>query len=67
MCELAANHEAVFSNFFFWAQHDFSDDGIDRIARDEVLMKLRTAWANGDYRDVPLGVAATTTTATSSG
>ena len=41
--ELAANHLAVFLNFFFffWEQTDFSADGIDCGVRDGLLTKLR--------------------------
>lgn len=56
---------AVFLNFFFWEQTDFSVDGIDRGARSDRLGKLRAAWQKEAHGGVALGI--TTTTATSSG
>ena len=64
ICEMAANHVAVFLNFFYWEQADFSSDGIDPVARDEVLVELRRIWKKEAHRGVALGI--TTTTATSS-
>lgn len=65
ICEMAANHVAVFLNFFFWKQTDFSADGIDQGARNDLLGKLRAVWQKEAHGGVDLGV--TTTTATSSG
>ena len=65
ICEMAANHVAVFLNFFYWEQSDFSSDGIDQAARDDLLGKLRGVWNRDAHGGVTLGV--TTTTATSSG
>ena len=66
--EMAANHVAVFLNFFFWEREDFTADGLDATARDEVLETLKRAWAASEsHGAIPLGVAHTTTTATSSG
>ena len=62
ICEMAANHAAVFLNFFFWEQSDFSAEGIERASRDELLGKFRRAWSGGAHRAVLLGVAASTTT-----
>jgi hypothetical protein len=39
ICETAANHVAVFLNFFFWEQTDFSSDGIEHAARDELARR----------------------------
>ena len=65
ICEMAANHVAVFLNFFFWEQMDFSADGIDQGARNDLLGKLRAVWRKEAHGGVDLGT--TTTTATSSG
>ena len=65
ICEMATNHVAVFLNFFFWEQTDFSADGIDRGVRDDLLTKLRAGWNKDAHGGVDLGI--TTTTATSSG
>jgi hypothetical protein len=55
ICEMAANHVAVFLNFFFWEKTDFSSDGIDAPARDELLGKFREVWNKGDHGGVALG------------
>lgn len=67
--EMAVSHVAVFLNFVFWEREDFTADGFDRASRDEVLGKLKRAWAESEsHGTIPLGVTATTTTtATSSG
>lgn len=67
VCEMAANHVGLFLNFFFWEQEDFTTDGFDVRSRNEMLAKLKSAWAKGSQGALPLGVVATTTTATSSG
>jgi hypothetical protein len=63
--EMTADHVAVFLNFFFWQQADFSSDGIDRPAQDELLGKLRAVWNKDARGGVDSGI--TTTTAPSSG
>ena len=63
--EMTADDVAVFLNFFFWQQADFSSDGIDRSARDELLGKLRAVWNKDAHGGVDLGT--TTSTAPSSG
>lgn len=66
--EMAVNHVAVSLNFFFWEREDFTADGFDSAPRDELLGKLKRAWAESEsHGTIPLGVEATTTTATSSG
>lgn len=54
--EVAANHLAVFLGFFFWEQSDFTKDGFDTAARDEVLEAVRTRWATGEHASIRLGV-----------
>ena len=64
---MAVNHVAVFLNFLLWEREDFTADGFDRASRDELLGKLKRAWAESEsHGTIPLGVPATTTTATSS-
>jgi hypothetical protein len=55
--EIAANEPAVFLNCFLWEQADFSADGIEPAARDELLAKLRHAWADCAHGAVVLGIA----------
>jgi hypothetical protein len=55
--EIAANHVAVFLNFFFWEVHEFSSDGFPTDERDRVLVELRQIWSSGPRVVVPLGVA----------
>lgn len=55
-CEMAANHVAVFLNFFFWAQHDFSSDGLPPAERDRLLDEFRQMWARGERAAIPLGL-----------
>lgn len=52
-CEASANQKAVFLNFAFWAQHDFSSLGINRSQRDEILNRLRLVWEHNKMQ-VPL-------------
>jgi len=53
----AANHVAVFLNFFWWEQHDFSAEGVSPRDRDRVLGELRQAWAGGVRGAIPLGLS----------
>lgn len=55
-CEMAANHVAVFLNFFFWAQHDFSGDGFPLAERDRLLDEFRQMWAKGERAAILLGL-----------
>lgn len=54
--ETAASHVAVFLNFFFWEQCDFSADGVSAPERDEVLCTLRKVWTERGLAVAPLGV-----------
>jgi hypothetical protein len=56
VCEIAANHAAVFLNFPFWQQCDFGSEGFAPGERDEILAKLRRAWASGERGAIPLGI-----------
>ncbi|HVW30631.1 MAG TPA: hypothetical protein VHC69_34985 [Polyangiaceae bacterium] len=55
--EIAANHVAVFLNFFFWEVHEFSNDGFPTDERDRVLAEFRQIWSSRPRVVVPLGVA----------
>jgi hypothetical protein len=52
---MAANHAAVFLNVFFWAQHDFSNDGFPPAERDRLLEEFRQMWAKREHAATPLG------------
>ena len=53
VCEASVNQKAVYLNFTFWAQHDFSSFGIDSKRRNETLSRLRTVWQRNRV-EVPL-------------
>jgi hypothetical protein len=53
VCEVSANRKAVFLNFLFWLQFDFTPFGINRRKRDAILGRLREAWAF-NHIEVPL-------------
>jgi hypothetical protein len=56
MCETAANHVAVFLNYFFWEQHDFAATGPDASQRERLLAALRERWTISEHAGMPLGV-----------
>jgi hypothetical protein len=56
--EIAANHQAVFLNFFYWEQLDLAVEGISIEERDRVLELIRRSWARSRRHDLPLGVVA---------
>jgi hypothetical protein len=45
VCEVSTNRKAVFLNFLFWTQFDFTPFGINRRERDETVGRIREAWA----------------------
>jgi hypothetical protein len=55
VCEVAANRKAVFLNFLFWAQFDFTPLGIEQMRRDAIVKKLTEAW-DFNHIDVPVPV-----------
>lgn len=59
--EAAARHRAVYLNFFFWEQHDFTSEGVTREERDHALDLIRRSWASGARGGIPLGVIAGST------
>jgi hypothetical protein len=44
-CEIAANHLAVFVNYAFWTQKEFSSHDIDKAEQDRVLIFIRRVWS----------------------
>jgi hypothetical protein len=44
VCEVSTNRKAIFLNYLFWAQFDFTKFGITREQRDATVGNLRTAW-----------------------
>jgi hypothetical protein len=53
VCEVSTNRKAMFLNFLFWAQFDFTALGVGQPQRDAIIMKLREAW-DFNQIDVPL-------------
>ena len=53
ICEVAANHVAVFLHYAFWAQRDFSPEGVLPERRDRVVAAVATRWKEG-FADRPL-------------
>jgi hypothetical protein len=46
-CEIGVNHVAVFLHFLFWAQRDFSAEGISHERRQRVLSAIAERWNHG--------------------
>jgi hypothetical protein len=53
ICEVKANQKTVFLNLLFWAQFDFTDFGVDRQRRGEIVERIRFAW-NFNHIELPL-------------
>jgi hypothetical protein len=54
VCEVSANRKAVYLNFLFWAQFDFTPLlGIEMARRDEVIRMIKEAW-DLNHIEVPL-------------
>jgi hypothetical protein len=47
ICEVAANQVVVFLHYLFWAQRDFSAEGIGLERRDRVLSAIAERWKQG--------------------
>lgn len=45
-CEISANHVAVFLNYGFWVQSQFSKQGITKTDQERVLAAIRTIWSD---------------------
>jgi hypothetical protein len=52
-CEVSANRKAVFLNWLFWYQHDFSNFGINQEQREMLLGHLKQCW-EFNHIEVPL-------------
>jgi len=57
VCEVSANRKAIYLNFPFWKQFDFTHLGIEQSQRDAVLGKVAEAWEFNRI-DVPLPLTA---------
>ena len=60
VCEISANHVAVFLNFYFWEREDFGSDGVDADERDRILGLLKAVWSQGQRAGFPVGLAGAT-------
>ncbi|MGA7634394.1 MAG: hypothetical protein WCB11_26825 [Terriglobales bacterium] len=56
VCEVSANRKAVYLNFLFWAQLDFTPLGIEQTQRDAIIKKLGEAW-DFNHVEIPLPLA----------
>ncbi len=57
ICEVSTNRKAIYLNFLFWRQFDFTHLGIEQSQRDSVLGKIAEAWEFNRI-DVPLPLTA---------
>lgn len=57
VCEVSANRKAMFLNFLFWAQFDFTPFGITQQQKDTTIAGLKEAWAF-NHIEVPLPLPA---------
>lgn len=55
VCEVSTNRKAIYLNFLFWAQFDFSIVGLSLQEREATLETLREAW-NFNHIEIPLPV-----------
>ncbi len=46
ICEIAANHTAVFLNYAFWFRASFSSQGINEAEQTRVLRAIRKVWSD---------------------
>jgi hypothetical protein len=58
VCEVATNRKAIYLNFLFWSQFDFSTLGINPEQREATLKRLRDAW-DFNHIAIPLPVPGT--------
>jgi hypothetical protein len=52
-CEVSANHVAVFLNYGFWVQSQFSNQGVAKADQERVLAAIRTVWSDA-FPNTPL-------------
>jgi len=53
VCEVSTNRKAVYLNFLFWAQFDFTALSVDVQQRDATIARLKEAWAF-NHIEIPL-------------
>lgn len=53
VCEVSTNRKAFYLNFLFWADFDFSAQGIDAQQRDSTVAHIREAW-DFNHIEIPL-------------
>jgi hypothetical protein len=53
VCEVSANRKAMFLNFLFWSQFDFTSFGVTQKQRDDTIGRIRDAWTFNEIQ-VPL-------------
>lgn len=46
ICEIAANHVAIFLNYSYWMQREFSDQGINKVEQERVLLAIQKIWTD---------------------
>jgi len=51
--EVAVNRQAVYLNFLFWLQFDFTSFGVDEQQRDMTIVRIMEAW-NSNHIEIPL-------------
>jgi len=55
VCEVSTNRKAVYLNFWFWTQFDFSAQGVDFQQRNATIARLREAW---DFNHIEISLPA---------
>ena len=53
VCEVSTNRKAVYLNFLFWANFDFSAQGIDAQQKESTIAHIREAW-DFNHIEIPL-------------
>jgi len=53
VCEVSTNRKAIYLNFLFWTQFDFSAHAIDTQQRNSTIAQLREAW-EFNHIEIPL-------------
>jgi hypothetical protein len=53
VCEASTNRKAVYLNFLFWADFDFSAQDVDAQQRNSIIAHIREAW-DFNHIEIPL-------------
>ena len=53
VCEVSTNRKGVYLNFLFWANFDFSAQGIDAQQKESTIAHIREAW-DFNHIEIPL-------------